>query len=333
MMFDQLKTFAAAAKYRSVTKAARELGVSQPGVSRQLKLLEAHIGGELYRRLSNGIELTEKGQLFLRRLTPILDQIAKLTGEFKASVQRSKKMALHVGGTFNVSALLLPALLARFQRLRPYAELELRTCSPEHLESLLIANSIAIGVTICATKSPLLAREPLRREKIVMFVPADHRLSKKAHPPLAQIMSEPLIIRGVKGSFSATELVLSRLRENGLRLKIGMRCEGPSEVKAAVRERMGIGLAFEDTVKIEAKAGEFKILKVRGLKMEGQSYIVYRKDRPLSPLAQEFLAILRRARSGSRSANPATRINLSMAHSVTGSVSGSAPFLGARPGQ
>lgn len=305
MMFDQLKTFAAAAKYQSVTKAARELGVSQPGVSRQLKLLEAHIGGELYRRLPNGIELTENGRLFLRRLTPILDQIAKLTGDFKSSVQRSKKMALHVGGTFNVSALLLPALLARFKRLHPYADLELRTCNPEHLESLLIANSIAIGVTICAVKSPVLACEPLRREKIVMFVPADHRLTKKAHPPLTEIMSEPLIIRGVKGSFSATELVLSRLRQNGLRFKIGMRCEGPSEVKAAVRHRMGIGLAFEDTVKVEVKAGTFKILNVRGLKMAGQSYIVYRKDRPLSPLAQKFLELLRHARrksQGSKSA-------------------------------
>jgi DNA-binding transcriptional LysR family regulator len=159
-----------------------------------------------------------------------------------------------------------------------------------------LANSIAIAVTICAAKSPRLACEPLRREKIVMFVPAEHRLAKKAHPPLKEIMSEPLIIRGVKGSFSATELVLSRLREKGLRFKIGMRCEGPSEVKAAVRHRMGIGLAFEDTVKVEVKTGAFKILNVRGLKMKGQSYIVYRKDRPLSPLAQEFLALLRRAR-------------------------------------
>jgi len=304
-MFDQLKTFAAAAKYQSVTKAARELGVSQPGVSRQLKLLEAHIGGELYRRLPNGIELTENGQLFLRRLTPILDQIAQLTGDFKASAQRSKKTALHVGGTFNVSALLLPALLSRFKLRHPYAELELRTSNPEQLESLLIANSIAIAVTICAGKSPRLACEPLRREKIVMFVPADHRLAEKTHPRLTEIMSEPLIIRGVKGSFSATELVLSRLRENGLRFKIGMRCEGPSEVKAAVRHGMGIGLAFEDTVKAEVKTGEFKILNVRGLKMAGQSYIVYRKDRPLSPLAQEFLALLRRARPNNQAAKAA----------------------------
>jgi len=48
MMFDQLKTFAATAKHHSVTKAARELGVSQPGVSRQLKLLEAHIGASCF---------------------------------------------------------------------------------------------------------------------------------------------------------------------------------------------------------------------------------------------------------------------------------------------
>ncbi len=198
---------------------------------------------------------------------------------------------------------------------------------------MLINESIAIAATTCPGKSPLLVSEPLRRERIVMFVPAAHKLAQKAKPTLTEVLSAPFIIRGVNGNFSATELVLSRLRENGLRFKIGMRCEGPSEVKAAVRHRMGIGLSFADTVKAEVKAGEFRILNVRGLKMEGQSHIVFRKDLPPSSLAQDFLALLRRSRSGSRGANAATKVNFSRVHSVISPVFGGARFSGVRPGQ
>jgi DNA-binding transcriptional LysR family regulator len=68
-------------------------------------------------------------------------------------------------------------------------------------------------------------------------------------------------------------------------------------VKAAVRQRMGVGLGFEDTIKAELDDGKFKILAVRVLKLEGASYIVYSKRRPLSPIAQEFVNLLRGART------------------------------------
>ncbi|HET9917956.1 MAG TPA: hypothetical protein VFQ89_12665, partial [Candidatus Binatia bacterium] len=48
-----------------------------------------------------------------------------------------------------------------------------------------------------------------------------------------------------------------------------------------------------DSIKSETASGEFKILKVPGLDLTGQSYIVYSKQRPLSPIAQEFLVMLR----------------------------------------
>ena len=57
-------------------------------------------------------------------------------------------------------------------------------------------------------------------------------------------------------------------------------------VKAAVRQRMGVGLGFEDTIKAELDDGKFRILAVRDLKLEGASYIVYSKRRPLADSAR-----------------------------------------------
>ena len=58
----------------------------------------------------------------------------------------------------------------------------------------------------------------------------------------------------------------------------------------------GRGMGFEDTIKADVEAGELKILRVCGLQLEASTFIVYSKQRPLSPLAQEFLGLLREAR-------------------------------------
>ena len=63
-----------------------------------------------------------------------------------------------------------------------------------------------------------------------------------------------------------------------------------------MRQKMGVGVALADSIQSEVASGEFKILKVTGLELVGQSYIVYSKKRPLSAIAQEFLEMLRNER-------------------------------------
>jgi DNA-binding transcriptional LysR family regulator len=110
---------------------------------------------------------------------------------------------------------------------------------------------------------------------------------------LSDVIAEPFFIRGGMEISGVTEKAVKQLRDQGLEIKIGLRCEDPMAVKAVVRQRMGVGVAFEDTVKAEVKTGEFEILKIPGLKLSGESFVIYSKTRSLSPLAQEFLELLR----------------------------------------
>ena len=126
MTLNQFSFFATVAKHRSLTKASAELRVSQPSISQQLKQLEGHHGTQLYRRVNKGVEITEAGQLFLRTITPILEQVAQLEGGFKPPAPKSAREVLRVGGTDSVSAELLPSLLAVFRLRHPTAELEMR---------------------------------------------------------------------------------------------------------------------------------------------------------------------------------------------------------------
>jgi DNA-binding transcriptional LysR family regulator len=297
MTLNQFSSFAAVAKHLNMTKASAELRVSQPSLSLQLKQLEDHHGAKLYRRLSKGIEVTEAGQLFLRKIMPILEQVAKLENTVKPPKAGATQELLRAGGTFSACAVLLPALLARLQQRYPRAEFECRTKTSDQLERLVINSAMDVAVIARPVASRELVSEPLRAERVVMFVPADHPLAQKKNLKLRDLLTETLVIRGGTGISRTTERALRQFRKQGLDVKIGLRCDDPMAIKAAVRQGMGVGMGFEDTVKAEVDAGEFKILDLDGLALAGQSFIIYSKKRPLSKVAQEFLELLRSTRA------------------------------------
>ena len=296
MTLGQFKSFAAVAKHSSLTKASAELRVTQPSISQQLRVLEAIYGAKLYRRLSKGIEITEAGQVLLRDVTAILALVAKLGEACKPLSRDLVCGVLRVGGTFSASALLIPGLLARFRRRHPKAELEFCTGSSKRLEGLVAASAMDVAVTDREARSHELYSERLRREKVAAFVLPGHPLARREAVKLDDLLAQPLIIRGGRGISGTTETAFTRLREQGWVPRIAMRCDSPEGIKAAVRRKMGVGIAFEDSIKAEIDSGEFKILKVRGLELEAESFIVYARNRPLSPLAQEFLELLRGVR-------------------------------------
>ena len=299
MTLNQFAFFAAVAKHLNLTKASRELRVSQPSISQQLRLLEQNYGFKLYRRIQKGIELTEVGRLFLRKIVPILEQVDQLKTTFSALKVRLEPDTLRVGGTFSPSTLLLPALSARFKKIHPEIEIDLRTGSAVQLEQLLLSARVEIGVSTHRPRHPELTWEPLRNEKLVLFVSCAHPLARESKVTLSQVQQFPLVIRYLRGTHGTTEKLLNQFAEQGLEFKVGMRCDTPYAIKEAVKENAGIGIVFEDVLKHEVKHGDFKILQGHGLKLEADTYILYRNDSPLSLFAQEFLELLRGVRAKS----------------------------------
>ena len=297
MKFNQFTFFAAIAKHENLTKASRELNVSQPSISQQLRLLERDYGVKLYRRSGKGIELTDAGQLFLSRVAPILKQVAQIKTIFPKREVRAEAGRLKIGGTFGPSTLLLPALAARIKKNHPEIEIELRTTSVEQLEQLLLNGHVEIAVSTHRPHHAELTWEPFRHERMVLFVSPTHPLARKSKTTIADVQAFPLVIRQLRGLKGTTVRLLNELAAQGLKFKIGMRCEAPYAIKEAVKKNAGIGIVFADVVKREVERGEFKILKGHGLKLESDTYINYRFDRPLSALGEEFLTLLRKARA------------------------------------
>ncbi len=95
---------------------------------------------------------------------------------------------------------------------------------------------------------------------------------------------------------STAEEIFEQLEDRGLKLNIVMRCESPQAVKAAVRNKIGVGILFREVLDPDVRDGYFKILKIPGLKLETTSFIIRHRDRPLPTNALHFLRLLHQCR-------------------------------------
>lgn len=124
---NRLRAFEAIARHGSVTRAAVELGVSQPAVTQQLRQLEALVEVPLVRRVAGGIAVTAEGQVYAARLQRAFAEIEAATADVQSIVSQNRVLTLSVLATF-AQRWLIPRL-AGFQDAHPDLEVRLLTTS------------------------------------------------------------------------------------------------------------------------------------------------------------------------------------------------------------
>jgi DNA-binding transcriptional LysR family regulator len=298
MTLHQLKIFQVVSHHRNFTKASKQLRISQPSVFKQVRSLEESYKTKLYRTTGRGIELTEKGQLFQREVEEILRRVDSLETTFGLRPPTHAAGRLMIGASHGPSASLIPSLLASFKKTHPFVQITLRTRDSLGIERLLAeSDGIEIAVVTNLSQIKVLGQlhvEPCRAEEIVFFVSTNHPLGRRKKLTLAELAQQPLIVK--QRSQSKTQELLKQIEQQGFELNVFMECESAEAVKLAVMNCLGVGVLYRDHFKNEIRRGDLKILSITDLKkIEIESFVVYKKDQPLSPNAQEFLGLLHKS--------------------------------------
>jgi DNA-binding transcriptional LysR family regulator len=153
MELRHLRYFLAVGEASNFSKAAAQLRVAQPALSRQVRDLEDEIGVELLRRSPRGVRLTAEGRLFLEEVRQLLKRTDESVEKVRALV-RGEYSELHVGYRFPTMEILPPALAA-FQKAMPGVKVSLHELSCDELiacdsrNSLLIEVEAGHGIALC----------------------------------------------------------------------------------------------------------------------------------------------------------------------------------------
>jgi len=283
----QLQVFESAARHLSLSRAAEELHLSQPGVSMQMKKLAEAVGQPLLEQNGKRVQLTDQGQELVAAAREILGALKRFELSLVARqglTQGSLRLVVISTATYFV-----PRLLSEFAQLHPGVKVSLRVTNREQvletlaagLEDLYILGQPPEGLAVTAI--------PFMDNPLVVLAAPDHPLAHKKHISLARLAEEPWLMREPG---SGTRKAVERLfRENGLSLSPRMELGNNEAIKQAVLTGLGISVLSRHTLALHDPA-QFAVLDVQGFPIIRQWYAVYPAGRQRSVVARTFLDFL-----------------------------------------
>ncbi len=280
----QLRLFNAVARHLSFAAAAREMHLTQPAVSMQIKELEQSIGLPLFDRAGKRVSLTTPGEYFLvhaRRMLAVLkdaeDTMAKMRGA---------KTGTLIVGMVTTAADFLPRMLAGFLREHPGVDVRLVIGNRRSLVELLHRNEVDLAVMGRPPRELDTRAEPFAAHPIALFAAPSHPLARQNHIPPAMLANERFIVReDGSGTRAAMEVFF---REHQLRPHYAMEVASNEAVRHSVSAGLGVAFLSMHTVRQACALGELITLDVDDLPIMRAWHVVQLRARTLSPAAEAF---------------------------------------------
>lgn len=247
---EQLVGALTVARVGSFTKAAQELGLSQPALSRQIMSLERNLGVRLFDRVGRSVRLTAVGEELVSRAGPLLEELSRVTVNLAAS-GGSTAGRVRLGATESVAVHILPAILRAFIQQNRRVDLRLICNTTERLPEMVAAGEVDLAVTSIEYEPPGLRIQPLWDEELVLVLPMGHNARSRS---ILSYKTDDFILLSPG---TITRRLLDRaLAEKGVELKVVLEHRSPEVIKAMVFAGLGLAILPEPTVRRETRRGE-----------------------------------------------------------------------------
>lgn len=294
MELRHLRSFVAAAELEHFGRAAERLHIVQPALSRQIRELEDEIGAPLFTRLKRGVRLSAAGRV-------LRDEVRQLLARLDDALARTRAIASGREGLLRVGFVdtavyspALPKLFDQFRHRHPGVRLELLQRTSLAQAELLRRSEIDLAfVYHHPERLGALAMRPLWRERILLAVPARHRLAKRRSVRLAELREESFVWIPRDLSPAYYDLVFRGCAAAGFRPNIVQEGGTDSAIMSLVAAGAGLSFCLESS-RHHRPAG-VALVPISDLKAHVQLDAVWRTDRD-NPALPLFVAMLRQRR-------------------------------------
>jgi len=247
MELRQLRAFAVVAEERHFVRAAERLGIAQPSLSQQIRRLEDELGVELLIRTSRRLELTEAGRAFLVRAREALDH-ADVAVAAARRAGRGDLGHLRIGAVDWALGGVVPPVLRAFAVDRPSVTTEVRDLGVARQIAELQDGRLDVAFVHAPLGADGLRTAPLGSERLVVLLPADHRLAVQRTLTLEAVAAEPLVLRTPAAGGGARSSVLELFARHGQVARVAQEPEGLDAVLALVAAGTGLSVQPEPVV-------------------------------------------------------------------------------------
>lgn len=291
MELRHLRYALAIAEHLHFTRAAKALGIGQPPLSQQIKILEEELGVRLFHRLTRGVELTEAGKAFM----PLAQTAVQAAGQAAAAAQKAARGeigVLSVGFTSSASFNpVVPGIIGRVRETFPNLEMSL----VEQTTATLLAR-MADGTLDVAFLRPALgetdglATRRLPDEDLWIALPARHRLAGSESLDLLDLAGEPFILYPRSNGRLLYDTIIAACRNAGFSPRIAQEAPQMASTVNLVAAGVGVALVPESMCRLHAQGVEYA--RIAGDGPKAQLVVAHRRDGPMPPAVRNFMSVV-----------------------------------------
>lgn len=264
----RLKTFVSVARHRSFTRAAHELFVTQPAVTRHIKELEAQVGASLFDRSRGGITLTKAGEAMLYHAEKILDSYRRmqfdlnlLTGNFAGE--------LRLGASSTIAQYVLPPYLARYSTRYPEIRATLDTGNTRQMVQALFSHSIDLALVEGEARHAGIHYQPFMRDELVLVTGSRSAYATRDTIRPEELTSLPIVLR--ENGSGTLEVIERRLGEHHIKLSalnVIMQMGSTEGIKSFLANYDCVALVSVQAVTRELLSDTLTVIDIDGLGFE-----------------------------------------------------------------
>ena len=274
-MFDfRLRVFDTVAKRGNFTKAASELNITQPAVTKHIKEIERLLNTKLFDRNGTKIKLTVSGEILLKYTQKLFGVYRALEFEIN-QLNQQHKGTLRIGASTTIAQYVLPPLLAEFHKQYQDIKVILNIQNTEIVEQLLEHKKIDLGCIEGLTKNNSFHYKPFIRDEIVLVARAHHPLVKKEYLKIEELLKVALLKREPgSGTLETIAFALKPLGINLSDFQTEMQLGNTESMKSYLLHSDAMAFLSVHTILQELKNNTLSIIDVKNLSIERHFYFI-----------------------------------------------------------
>ncbi len=277
----QLSHFRVVARLEHITRAAEEMNITQPSLSRSIIRLERELGVPLFDRRGRGMQLNGFGRAFLDHVDRVFRELDIATGELRDLAGLDHGIVSMAAGALHW----LPEVLRPFQDAHPTVRFRLFTQSLPELHRLLATGGSDLCVIPADPVIPGVHWQPLQTREIFLVVPAGHPLAGRTSVALRDVAGEDMVLG--KSGDALREVMDGYFRRAGVVPRVACETDEPTTIEDFVMA--GLGVAFiPDLATPRLRDGSTSWVRISEPVCQFSLGIAWNESRYLSQAARAF---------------------------------------------
>lgn len=269
----RLKVFYTVANRLSFTKAATELFITQPAISKHIQELEEQYKIKLFDRNGSKISLTNAGGVLLKHTKNIFEIYREIEFDMSSLINERTGL-LRIGASTTISQYIISPLLARFHQKMENIKVNLLNGNTEQIENALLNKEIEIGIVEGQSKNKSIKYIPFLKDELVLVCKSSNTLVDKEVTQEDLKKMSFLIREQGSGTLEVIEHFLKPLELKFSDLNIVMQLGSTESIKSYILNSDCVAFISIHAVEKELKNNELSIIDVKNLSMERYFYII-----------------------------------------------------------